>query len=508
MSQYEILPLDLLHSPLLSLLKGLPLLAFAFLLARCIKRRYFSKLYSIPGPFTASITRAWRVREVYNGHVEKTEIELHKKYGPLVRTGPNEVITNDPKALEVFYGIGSKFPKAYFYRAFAQPDVWGINAFSALDNATHSRLARYISAAFSMTSIVELELYVDNSLAYFIGKLEEFAKSGVHVNMSQWFQWYAFDVVGELTLSTRFGFMEKGVDIDGTTKVIDFFNGYATFVGQAFPYHWLLLGNPLVRMFLKAPAGVLIEVSKFTAAEVKARQGRPTNRRDMLSRFLKAHEKHPAEFPMDDVLRTCSMTLTAGSDTTGIALSATLYHVLKNPKVYAKLKDEIDQAIDNRKVSTPSKFREIQELPYLQAVLKEAMRFHPSVADILPRVVSEGGCTIAGRFLPPGTRVGVNPYVLHRDKDIFGDDADDFRPERWLERDEKLMQRYMLQFGQGSRICVGRHISILELNKTLVEVIRNFNIELTDPNYEMTSTNRWFLKPHTLPCVFKRRVLS
>ena len=113
-----------------------------------------------------------------------------------------------------------------------------------------------------MTSIVELEPYVDNSLAYLVGKLEHFATLGAEVNMSQWFQWYAFDVVGELTLSTRFGFMEKAMDIDGTTKVIDFFNGYATFVGQAFPYHWLLLGNPLVRMFLKPPAGVLIEVRR------------------------------------------------------------------------------------------------------------------------------------------------------------------------------------------------------------------------------------------------------
>jgi hypothetical protein len=110
------------------------LLAFLLgtLVVRSIARRYFSALATVPGPFTASITRAWRIKEVYAGNVEETELRLHEvhgmqlltlcyimgsddiKIGPLVRTGPNEVVTNDPKAIELLYGFSSKFEKVLY----------------------------------------------------------------------------------------------------------------------------------------------------------------------------------------------------------------------------------------------------------------------------------------------------------------------------------------------------------------------------------------------------------
>ncbi|KEF58699.1 uncharacterized protein A1O9_06625 [Exophiala aquamarina CBS 119918] len=477
-------------------------LLFSILTVRSIKRRYFSALYAIPGPFTASITRAWRLKEVYYGHVEKTELKLHEVHGPLVRTGPDEVVTNDLKAIQLLYGIGSKFPKTDFYRLFGIPDVYGVHQFSALPNALHKRLVRFTAAAFSMTSIVELEPLVDSSVEFFVRRIKEIGFNDTPMNMVEWFQWYAFDVIGELTFSTRYGFMEEAKDVGDSTKILDMFQAYVSFVGQAFSYHWLLLGSPLFSLIFTPPSGIIGEMA---VREVQARQGRSSDRRDMLSRFLKEHEKNPSDFTMDDVYRNGAMTIGGGSDTTGIALASTLYHLLKSPETYKRLREEIDKAIDDNRLSKPAKLRETQSLSYLQAVIKEGMRIHPSVAFILPRHVPQGGCTIAGKFLPAGTRVGMNPYVVHRNREIFGEDADVFRPERWLERDEKDMNRYMLQFGQGSRICAGRHISIMEMNKALVELIRNFNIELADPKFKLITTTRWFMKPDALPCIFKPR---
>ncbi|KIW12773.1 hypothetical protein PV08_07960 [Exophiala spinifera] len=472
------------------------------LAVRSVARRYFSPLASVPGPFTASITRAWRVKEVYFGHVEETELRLHDVHGPLVRTGPNEVVTNDPKAIEVLYGIGSKFEKTDFYRLFGFPNTYGVHQFSALSNALHKKLIRYTAAAFSMTSIVELEPFVDSSVEFFVRRIKELGSNEAPMNMAQWFQWYAFDVIGELTFSTRYGFMEQARDVGNSTRMVDQFNTYVAFVGQAFPYHWLLLGNPLLTMILPPPAGLIGEMA---AREIEARKRRPTNRRDMLSRYLKEHEKSPQDFTMEDVYRNGAVTIAAGSDTTGIALTATLYHLLKNPEAYRRLQDEIDQAVADTRLSNPAKLRETQSLLYLQAVIKEGMRIHPSVGFILPRQVPQGGCTIAGKFLPAGTRIGMNPYVIHRNRDIFGEDAEYFRPERWLERDGKMMNRYMLQFGQGSRICAGRHISVMEMNKALVELIRTFDIELVNPKFELNTSTRWFMKPESLPCRFKLR---
>lgn len=111
-----------------------------------------------------------------------------------------------------------------------------------------------------MTSVVELEPYVDNSVSFFMKRIEEYAQQGMPMNMAQWFQWYAFDVIGELTFSTRFGFLKEAKDIGGTTKIIDMYTAYCCFVGQIFSFHWLLLGNPLVKLLLDAPSAELNKV--------------------------------------------------------------------------------------------------------------------------------------------------------------------------------------------------------------------------------------------------------
>ena len=72
---------------------------------------------------------------------------------------------------------------------------------------------------------------------------------------------------------------------------------------------------------------------------------------------------------------------------------------------------------------------------------------HPAVGQLLERVVPDGGATISGVWLPEGTIVGVNPWVPGRDKSTYGEDADEYRPERWLEADDqklKLMERNFL----------------------------------------------------------------
>lgn len=86
-------------------------------------------------------------------------------------------------------------------------------------------------------------------------------------------------------------------------------------------------------------------------------------------------------------------------------------------------------------------FKDSQEMPYLQAVLKEALRLHPATGLPLWRVVPEGGVQIGDHWLPPGSNVGVNTWVAHYDKNVFGEDAATFRPERWLDAKEESPER-------------------------------------------------------------------
>ena len=202
----------------------------------------------------------------------------------------------------------------------------------------------------------------------------------------------------------------------------------------------------------------------------------------------------------------------AGSDTTAAALTAVFYCLLKSPTSLAKLRDEIESAVETGDLSFPASFKQASALHYLHAVIHEAMRMHPPVGLPLQRVVPAGGYQIGDHFYPGGTVVGVPALAVHMNTSIFGSDAALFRPERWLDSDkDKLatMQRYWMPFGLGSRTCIGKNISILEISKSVPELVTKFDFELTDglekDGEEMRWYDMWFVRPVALPVKIRIR---
>lgn len=120
------------------------------------------------------------------------------------------------------------------------------------------------------------------------------------------------------------------------------------------------------------------------------------------------------------------------------------YHVFRDPEIYKRLMQEIDEAAEAGKLSSMPQWTEVQALPYFQACLKEAMRLRPAVGLNITRFVPPQGVEIEGHHLPGGTRVAVNGWVVHRDEAVFGKRTDLYRPERWLEGDVKTMDRLSL----------------------------------------------------------------
>jgi cytochrome P450 len=145
-------------------------------------------------------------------------------------------------------------------------------------------------------------------------------------------------------------------------------------------------------------------------------------------------------------------------------------------------------------------FKEGQELQYLQAVIKEALRIHPATGLPLVRIVPPSGTNLAGRAFPPDATVGINPWVAHRNQSVYGPDADNWRPERWLEIKEQgrggEIENYSMAFGLGSRTCIGKNISLLEMSKVVPQLLRKFDFVLDESlwNKEWTSRSRWFTK--------------
>lgn len=150
----------------------------------------------------------------------------------------------------------------------------------------------------------------------------------------------------------------------------------------------------------------------------------------------------------------------AGSDTTAIAFRAVFYYLMRNSAAYQKLQEEIDAATAVGVLSNPVKYNEATKLPYLTACIREAMRLWPSTALTMSRVIPREGASIAGHHLPGGYRIGINAAVEQYDEIVFGPEPEEFKPERWLERDARPMDAHMLVFGAGTRNCIGKNVSV------------------------------------------------
>ena len=188
----------------------------------------------------------------------------------------------------------------------------------------------------------------------------------------------------------------------------------------------------------------------------------------------------------------------AGSDTTAAAIRIILLHVMSHPRVYAKLQAEIDEAVQNGKApASPGVVSDAQvrRLPYLGAVVREAMRMHPPVANIFSKVAPDEGdvVTIDGNeyYIPGGTLIGYSAWTMHRNnRKVYGEDCATFHPERWLiddsddaakERLARMTRTNDLIFGYGRCLCLGSNIALIEIHKVVFELLRNFDMALTYP---------------------------
>lgn len=352
-----------------------------------------------------------------------------------------------------------------------------------------------------MSSLVGYEPFVDNCSSLFLLRFYELAQAGRTVNLRHWFQCYAFDVIGEITFGKRFGFLDKGVDEQGVFAAIDSRSAYSTFVGIFPKLHNVLF--PLL-----PSTGGHGHVGNYTKSQIASREDilkDPKSQKldgpiDFVSKFLALRAENPERMTSRDIFTICQSNIGAGSDTTAITLSSILYHLLKNPATYKRLQDEIDAHEAAGSISDPITFKEATQLPYLQAVIKEGLRIHPATGLPLSRVVPPG-VTLAGQKFPTGSTVGINAWVAHRNTSVYGPDADVWRPERWLEIEEHghgaEIERYFFAFGMGSRTCIGKNLSLLEMSKLIPQVVRRFDFVLDDEvkNKEWRSVNRWFVKP-------------
>ncbi|GAP91697.1 putative cytochrome P450 oxidoreductase [Rosellinia necatrix] len=477
-------------------------------LAWSIFSALWSPLRSIPGSFLSRFTDGWYLWRILHRKFQVEQIELHRKYGPIVRLGPKRFSFADADALKTIYGHGIEFRKSKWYSAFNVPNPHSTgqeNIFTERDPKLHAQQRKQLTNMYSMSGLMSCEPYVDECTDLFAQRLTEFARAGNAIDMGHWLQCFSFDAIGLITSGDRYGFLDYGDDIRGIMGEIEAGVKYSVAAG-IYPrlHQWL---NKLLTLVPKrAPSG-LDCVLAFAEAKIaefeKNGSSTPTTQKHsgqtFFAKMFNKQRENPKEFTSYHILTAAVSNIGAGSDTTSIALSSILYYLIKHPRCMTALREEIDNAQRLGLLSARPKFNESQDMPYFQAVIKESMRLHPSIQLPYERIVPDGGATISGRFFPAGTTVSVNPYVEHRIESVWGEDAEEFRPERWLisNKDQlALMNRHWIPFGTGSRTCLGKNVSLLEIHKLVLRIVRDFDFKFKEGSNENWETeNFWIAKP-------------
>ncbi|KAI0888279.1 cytochrome P450 [Annulohypoxylon maeteangense] len=471
-----------------------------------------SPLNEYPGPFLAKWTNWWRFALVRTGSYHIRIKELHDQYGPVLRIGPNLLDLDIPKLVKTLYGSDASWQKTEFYKnnSVVINGKTTYQLFSEIDPASHARMKRPIAKFFGHGMVLSKEVLMDKAIIDLCSHLE-YRYHEKSCDLGEWIAFCAWDILGNMTFSQPFGYMDKGYDFDHSLSIADKSLDYFAAVGQIPFLDNLLDKNPIIRLGPPNLGNITLIATKHLTERLAAKDFKPSGALDYLQHFIDVNNSDP-NVTETDILMNLLTTLIAGADTTAITIRTIFYYSLRNPPVYRRLEEEILAA----KLAEPAPYSLARALPYLEATVREAMRIHPSVCMLLERYVPEPGLTLPdGNYIPPGTAVGINPYVLGRNNDIWGPDANEFRPERWLRGEEESEDAYRgrmkrfnaadLTFGGGSRMCLGRYIAQMEVYKVVATLVSHFEIELADPTSEWKVVGSWFPRQKGLKCHLKSR---
>ena len=325
----------------------------------------------------------------------------------------------------------------------------------------------------NVESLVDTEIlsFIDLIECKYISILDGTNQKARKMELARKVQYFTLDVISSLAFGKPFGHLEKDGDVFGYIQTSD--AALATiFMSSLIPPVLALLQSPLMKPLMPKPEdsfgmGRIIGIARESV--VKRFGEKERTERDMLGSFI-ARGLTQEEAEAEAVVQ-----ILAGADTSATAIRATFLHIITSPMVYRRMQQEIDAAVDTRKVTRPILTDvEARTLPYLQAVIKEGLRIFPPVTGMMPKISNEDD-VVCSKHIPAGTNVGWSALGVMRNKEVFGDDADVFRPERWLgspPEKQRHMEQWTFQcFSKGMRSeCLGKDIAFLELNKVFFEV--------------------------------------
>ncbi|CAN9099470.1 unnamed protein product [Alternaria alternata] len=442
-----------------------------------IEQRH-TKMRAEAATYTCEIrTMTTKIREMRNknGFPEQNiDDEIDTR---VLRIGPNELHITDPTLYHTIYSQRYTFPKQRsFYDAFNTPH----SVFVEHDGELHRARRKLLSNFFSKSSVRAMNKILLAKVTIMCNRIDEMKGNGA-INLYHAFRCLTVDFITEVAFGESFNLTTESEDNTFNTPFIECFD-------LASESLWDLLFFPFIRTIVnKCPPAVAARLSEPAAkfqGLIRAVAATVANFRRLKSsgKCLNREIVFDAMQHLDDELvqAEASDILIAGSDTTATTLAVAVQAIIENPTIFTNLKNEMKDA----GITAEHDFDllRLEQLPYLTACVKEALRCAMAVPGRLPRVVPNGTkpLVVDEKVIPVGTIVGMSAYSMHYNESIWGEDARVFNPFRWLVADAKDLERYLVTFSKGARQCLGINIAYAEITLTLAMLVARFRFTIDE----------------------------
>ncbi|THH16007.1 hypothetical protein EUX98_g9372 [Antrodiella citrinella] len=496
---------------------SLAVLLGLYLVYKCVAPTSIS---DIPGPKPDSFWLG-NVGKLYRSLIGDVDFVWQDQFGGIARIkgpiGQDVLWISDPKALQFIHQTaGYNFPKPSERQAIIRLST--DHGLASVDGEIHKRQRKVMLPAFGTPETKALlpifSKCAQSITAKWKDQLFDTSDQTNVYNIPSWLSSATLDAIGEAAFDHQFNSLDNQED--------EFIKGYQnmfieTFGGLSESKVFFLgvsrfIPLPLLEMFYAHVPGLGLDPTiknrklahKF-AKEMIASKSEAIDvgngRHDVMSILLTANKAHNTKTGLTDyeMLSQMRTILIAGHETTSNSLSWGLYELARNPEIQQRLRKEIHDAEAGLKARGRSHFTvsDLEAMPFNQACVKEMLRLHPVVPHTfriagknIAVPLSKPITTLSGKvtqevFIPKGTRITVAIAAYNRDKSLFGEDAHEFNPARWLNMSEKRdtsvgVYSNLLTFSAGVRACIGWRFAVFEMQLFLIELISNFEFSWTE----------------------------
>jgi cytochrome P450 len=388
-----------------------------------------------------------------------------------------------------------------------------------VDKSDHARKRKVLSSAYALKNLEGWEFKVADVTGKLIKAFDPRCTGSLSpgtipetkdltVDYRNWTVLFAAAAFANIGLSEDLGLLDEGSDQvkaeykDGTVKDFSFQDCHAATARVSYQlvwaYDWFktlkrvsqLISPNYQRMWkLDGDWGGIV-YNRATTRLKRYMAGEKLD--DFFTAMMEDKNGAPQNLEWGEIVAEINIMMNAGHDTTAISLRNVLFFLLKNPKYMAKLREELDEVLNEDEVV--ASYGKVNHLPYLRACIDESLRMLPPVIFGLPRRTPLEGALILDDFIAGDISVSMSAYVVHHQESIFKD-HNVHKPGRWLGEEGKALQPFFVPFSTGARDCIGRNISYLEQTVLIASLVHHYEFALPsadwDPAVRETTNLSW-----------------